>query len=381
MILNSKILQFINLKNIKDFEPYYVYDSELIKEQCRIFRKIEYENKAIHFATMANINSEFLKIVKNHGVKVFVNSLLHLKEVLKTGFRNEEIIYTASALSESIMREINSCNIQLNLDSPAQLHLWKSIFPDKPVGIRCNIGDAVKPYANHAGTFIGKESRLGFSIDEILEIEDRAFIKGLHIYVGTDITEIDYFINCYKELIKLLDIFPNIEYLNFGGGFGIKENGEKHFNMSVYNNKLTQLMHATSEKYGRSIKLILEPGRIIGGAAGYFVCCVTDVKQRNIINLVGLNASTVQFSRPLMYPETALHPVAVVRNKVQISEVPEFNTILYGCSTYSRDIFRKDFVLPEMHIEDVVVFGNAGSYSASSHSLFLGFPKPDEYFI
>jgi len=381
MILNPKIINFINSKTVTDFEPYYLYDTELIKEQCRTFRNIKYENKAIHFATMANINPVFLKIVKEEGINVFVNSLLHLKEVLNAGFRNDEIIYTASALNKTIMSEIYNCNIQINLDSPAQLRLWKSLFPDKRPGIRCNIGDKVKPYANHAGTFIGKESRLGFSLEELLEIDDKSFVKGLHIYVGTDISDVDYFISCYKELIKLLEIFPHIDYLNFGGGFGVNENGEKHFDINNYNEKLSHLMIDTSQKYGKNLKLILEPGRIIGGAAGFFVCCVTDVKERDTINYVGVNASTVQFSRPLMYPDTALHPVTIIRNIIQLNDEPAFNTILYGCSTYSRDIFRKNFVLPQMQIGDVVVLGNAGSYSASSHSQFLGFPKLEEYFI
>jgi len=37
--------------------------------------------------------------------------------------------------------------------------------------------------------------------------------------------------------------------------------------------------------------------------------------------------------------------------------------------------------LPEIKPGDTLVFGNAGSYSASSHMQFLGFPKPEEFFI
>jgi len=381
MFLKEKIVNYINDNAEKEFDPYYIYDSSVIKEHCRLFQNLSYENKAIHFASMANINHDFLKIVKEEKVNVFVNSVIHLQAVQEVGYNHQEIIFTASALSEKKMIFAHNNGVQVNLDSPSQLRLWSELFPGEPVGIRCNIGDKIKPYSTHAGFFIGKESRLGFTLEEIAAIQDKTIIKGLHIYVGTDIVDVDYFINCYKELIGIASVFPNLEYLNFGGGFGVSENGERQFDFKEYDNRVTQLMTDASLHCGKNLKLILEPGRIIGGDAGFFVCNVTDVKKRENSFLVGLNASTVQFSRPLMYPDTAHHPVMIFRDGCQLFLQPIYTTDIYGCSTYSRDLFRRNVLLPEIKIGDIVVLGNAGSYSASSHSKFLGFPKPEEYFI
>lgn len=381
MIFKENILTFINTKTEKEFDPYYVYDIGVIREHCRNFQNISYKNKSIHFASMANVNPQFLRIVKEEKINVFVNSIMHLKVVQKAGYADHEIIFTSSGLTEKTMRFAHSCGVQLNLDSPNQLALWMKLFPGEPIGIRCNIGDNVTPYASHAGVFIGSESRLGFSIDEIAQIADKAIINGLHLYVGTDIFDIDYFINCYRELIDIAVNFPKLEYLNFGGGFGVSENGEKLFELSEYNTRVSQLMSEVSYRNGSSLRLILEPGRIIGGEAGFFVCNVTDVKKRGNKRLVGVNASTVQFSRPLMYPEIANHPVMIIRENVQLTSDLRYSTSIYGCSTYSRDLFSKMVQLPELKIGDTVVFGNAGSYSASSCTHFLGFPKPEEYFI
>ena len=82
-----------------------------------------------------------------------------------------------------------------------------------------------------------------------------------------------------------------------------------------------------------------------------------------------------------MYPDSARHPVAVIRNGEQMRSTSGLPTTVYGCSTYSRDIFTKDVELPELQVGDILVYGNAGSYSASSYMQFLGFPKPEEYFI
>jgi len=82
-----------------------------------------------------------------------------------------------------------------------------------------------------------------------------------------------------------------------------------------------------------------------------------------------------------MYPEIANHPVEIIRDEVQLNSETLFSTTIYGCSTYSRDLFSKMVQLPELEIGDTVVFGNAGSYSASSYSHFLGFPHPEEFFV
>lgn len=381
MIIPDKIIKYINSQTEKEFEPYYVYNSQTIKDSCQVFQNISYKNKAIHFASMANINPRFLNIIQNERVNIFVNSIFHLNSALDVGFNGQEIVFTSSALSEKTMEYLADLDVQLNVDSPNQLKQWLRLFPEKPVGIRCNIGDKVKPYSTHAGFFIGKESRLGFTHEEIRQITDKSKIKGLHLYVGTDIFDINYFINCYKELIKISNDFHQFEYLNFGGGFGVSENGEPQFDISEFDIRLTKLMNEFSIKKGKDIKLILEPGRIIGSAAGYFVCAVTDIKDRKDKQLVGVNASTVQFSRPLLYPEFANHPISIIRNGIQLISDKKRATTIYGCSTYSRDIFSNNAELPELKIGDTIVFGNAGSYAASSYMQFLGFPKPEEVFI
>jgi diaminopimelate decarboxylase len=140
-------------------------------------------------------------------------------------------------------------------------------------------------------------------------------------------------------------------------------------------------MNVVSEKHGRSIKMILEPGRIIGSSAGYFVCKVTDIKKRNGNILLGVNASSVQFPRPLFYPDTARHPAILLHNREVMNSHETQLTSVYGCSTYSRDFLTRDIQLPHAEIGDIIVLGNAGSYSRSSYTEFLGFPKPKEIFV
>ena len=364
-VVSEKILEL----NQKYGTPFYLYERNKIKEQCQSFRYITYPYKDIHFATMANPHPELLSIVREQGIKVFVNSIEHLKLAFVKNYRSEDIIFTASAMDRATMHQLYKLQIFVNLDSLGQIRLWNEVTGKAPYGIRCNIGDTVKPKKSHAGYFIGKESRLGLLPEEIKQLKGCQEVTGLHLYVGTDIMDTEYFLNCYKELTHYIDFFPCLQYLDFGGGFGLTSTDtEERFNLREYGEKLTELMQKLSYKYKRNFKLILEPGRVIGGAAGHFICTVNDVKLRNSEQLIGVNASSNQFPRPLFYPDTATHPVQLL--KPPEKEPRLLLSSVYGCSTYSRDFLMRKHYLPEVRVGDLLIFDHAGSYCASLYTEF-----------
>lgn len=375
----KKIWEFADAGNT----PFYIYDTKRIRENCRKFLNIKYTPLSVNYAMMANSNPRFLTIIKQAGLNIFVNSLLHLETALDLNFRGDEIIYAASAMDESTMRKVKTSGAKVILDSLGQFELWQSLFPDTGIGIRCNIGELVVPRNTIGGYFIGNQSRMGLTISEINSIKDNPQVSGLHIYVGTNISEIDYFLDCYKQVTNLAEFFPKLEYIDFGGGFGFGDKIIKGFDIETYSRKVTELMQNIAFISGRKISLILEPGRIIGADAGYFVCKITDIKMRNNQQLIGVNASSVQFPRPLFYPDSAFHPVSIQSRFPPTSESDTSGRLssIYGCSTYSRDYLARDVELPQAHTGDIAILGLAGSYCSTAHTSFLGFPKAEEYFI
>ena len=372
------------LERIKEYAdsrntPFYIYDSKRIQENCRKFLNIQYTPLSVNYAMMANSNPEFLKIIKQTGLKIFVNSLIHMELALDLNFTGDEIIFAASAMEESTMRWVHANGAQLILDSIGQFELWQSLFPGSGVGIRCNIGELVVPKKTNGGYFIGNQSRMGLTMEAINNLKGNPSIRGLHIYVGTNISEINHFLDCYKHVTDLAKFFPQLEYIDFGGGFGTGEKITSVFDIPTYGQKVTELMNNIASNAGRSISLILEPGRIIGADAGYFVCRITDIKMVNKQQLIGVNASSVQFPRPLFYPESAYHPVVILSNTA--SDKTSRISSIYGCSTYSRDYLARDVELPQAHVGDFVILGYAGSYCSAAYTSFLGFPKAEEYFI
>ena len=111
----------------------------------------------------------------------------------------------------------------------------------------------------------------------------------------------------------------------------------------------------------------------------YFSDCknLADVKKRYKHQYIGVDSSTAQFPRPLIYPETARHPILTIpgRNGKKVK------SSIYGCSTYSRDYFVKEIKLSKIKIGDLIILSNAGSYCSSMFTEFLGFDKPKEIFL
>jgi diaminopimelate decarboxylase len=329
---------------------------------------------------MANAHPLFLSVVKEEGLNLFVNSLMHLRLAIALGFSGERIIFAGSALDEQTMREAQHCGAVVNLDSLGQVARWKRLFPEEPFGIRCNIGDLVEPRNTRGGYFIGKESRLGLTPQEMQELTGDPRVAGLHLYVGTDICAMDYFRQCYEALAGFAGLYPNLAFLDFGGGFGLEDESGNAFDFGQYGRMAADLMKTVNARLERAVRMIVEPGRIIGARAGWFVCRVVDVKRRGKRQLVGVNASSVQFPRPLLYPESARHPVWLLRARQSTNGVPWVESDVYGCSTYSRDFLARAVSLPPATEGDIVVLGDAGSYCAAMFTHFLGFPQPKEIF-
>ncbi len=361
-------------------DPFYLYDLDHIRAMCKRFARLPYPRTSVHFACMANSHPSFLAVIRDEGIRVFVNSIPHLRQAIASGFSGDELVFAASALDEPSLWEVHDARALVNLDSNQQVSLWRHLFPGTPFGIRCNIGELVEPKNTRGGYFLGKESRLGMTPDEILTLAGNRDVQGLHMYVGTDICSFDYFKQCYQALSEFVEFFPGITYIDFGGGFGLADENGAEFDFDRYGQMAASLMDRISARVGRPIRMIIEPGRVIGARAGWFVCRVTDVKERNGKQLVGVNASSAQFPRPLFYPESAHHPVALLHVDPRLNGKPVVPSSVYGCSTYSRDFLARDVMLPHATVGDIIVLGNAGCYCAAAYTHFLGFPQPKEIF-
>lgn len=357
--------------------PCYVYDEGLINRNVARFKSIPYSSKSIHFASMANDNPELLNLLCQSGFGIFVNSIKHLSVALDSGFLNDEIIYTTTGIRLDDLKLLCDHKIQVNLDSLKQIESYGAINRGGRIGVRLNVDEK-----SRLNVYTGIESRIGIIESEfptLFDIASRYGIKivGTHVYLGTDITSIEDMIRGARRTLELSDHFPDLEYVDLGGGFPLTHIDKPSFDYAQYGKLITEIFNEYSQSRGRDIRLILEPGRALFGDTGVFCSKVLEIKERPDRVLISCDASVSIFPRPMIYSE--FHDIYVLGKEND----PPFSkqSDVVGSTTYSRDYLGKGLSLPRVEEGDVLVFRDSGSYCYSMMTRFLGQTMPNEVLV
>jgi diaminopimelate decarboxylase len=364
--------------------PLYVYDAGRIRQNVEQYKRIPYDNAAIHFASMCNNNPNILGLMKVLGINVFVNSPKHLLIAYRSGFLPEQIIFTGTNLSDGDFEYIITDNLMVNVDSIGQLDRYGRLNPASKVGLRINPTTSLLSSRDSNGAFIGPNSRIGILEEELPEAFAMArkhglILNGVHVYLGTNLMDLDSFRRSAAEVLRIANAFPELEYVDFGGGFGVKSHfQDAAFDVDAYGEMIAGKMYRFCETRGKKIKLILEPGRALVADAGYFLTTVVDVKDRPDRVYVGVDASVDIFPRPLFY-EDAYHEIAVydANGNAPLDKPAD----ICGNTTYSRDFLGRNRFLPRISVGDILVVHTAGGYCYSAITDFLGRLKPAEVLI
>jgi len=378
----AEIYADILTTGVRRREPTYVYDLDKLHVQCAKLEAMPIARKAIFFATMANDHPKILAAIRDRGHGVFVNSLRHLRLVRSLGFPGGRIVYAATNMMLDEMELCLGAGVRLILDSIGQLRTLSHLAsPGQEAGIRVNVG----------GVFDGSEFqddpeyRFGILPSELpaavsIARQSGVRLTGAHSYCGTNIASADLMATAIERVGRVADALPDLEYIDVAGGFGVKNGSECEFEIQKYGELAARIMHTHERRRGRPIDLAVEPGRYLTAGCGFFFVKVVDIKEREDRLFVGTNGSVAIFPRPLVYPETAVHPCEIVgpRGSAPLHDRPVW---ICGNSTYSRDFLARNVRLPKPDIGDTILFRNAGAYCRSMVTEFLGKDRPEEIVI
>ena len=196
-------------------------------------------------------------------------------------------------------------------------------------------------------------------------------LVGTHVYLGTDIT-LDDMLAGIEKTLEISNQFPDLEFVDVGGGFPVDP---ARFDFEIYRHRVTAMFEAYSAHRGRSIKMVIEPGRALFGNSGYFYATVTDIKERADRYIVCCDASATLIPRAMFYED--YNPVKPAN--LESCDFFDKPVDIVGATTYSRDFLSKDLHFPRINVGDRIVFERAGSYCYSMIIRFLGQALPPEY--
>ena len=355
--------------------PLYVYHGEKIESQ--------YQNLLTHFsptttrffyACKALTNIHILNLIKNTGCNIDCSSINEVKLAKHAGFAPENILYTSNSISFEEIKEAVSLGVHINIDSLSNLEKFGAAFGGRyPVGIRIRpdimAGGNLKISTGH------NKSKFGIPYtekDAIKNIQTKYNIQisALHIHTGSEIKDVDVFLQSANVFEALLPDFPTVHILDFGGGFKVPYMPEeKGTDIALLGKEVNRIMEKLSNAVGRKLIAWFEPGKYLVSESGYFITRVNVLKKSGEITFAGINSGLNHLIRPMFYD--AYHHIINITSPHK--ELKKYAVVGNICET---DTFAWDRPIASIEEGDFLVFFNAGAYGFEMSSNYNARFKP-----
>lgn len=281
------------------------------------------------------------------------------------------VVFSGGVLPEPDLVQVAKTGCLVNVASRGNLDILLHADISPRIGLRVDFsGIALK----------------GIRLEELDECMARARamgrpVRSLHAYPGTEVEDLSLLIRHAEVLISLAAQHPELEEINFGGGFW--------FNYSSMTGDVTSVSDMASyfqavraalaaEMRGRPITLTWEPGRAIFAASGFFVAEVLETRENSPNTAdVYVNASFTNVP-VLKIRNRQHHVVAFDRDGEQKSGV-RYESRVCGCTTLSSDtLLPRPCPLPPMESGDAVVILDVGAYGRAGSYNYLSKRNPPE---
>ena len=367
--------------------PFYLYDSDILRHQVLSLRFLFDGLASIHFAAFCNSNPNLLGCIRELGLGCMVSSSVELRIAQSAGFSPTNIIVTGAPFAEEELELFTDTKVLVNLDSESQLELFASFPSADRAGVRLNLANCVASASAPFNSCITSESRVGLFEDALPSFFHKAerlgiAVESLHVYTGTNQLEAVTMLRVADRLFQIAAQYPSVTTINLGGGFGLPyRSGKESFPWKQFCFELTNLKNQFTAKYGREIKLQIEPGRALMGPAGFLVSKIVDFKSRGDGQcFVTTDTSLSNFPRPYIYGERGQHAVTHVAPS-QRAPNPLIATVCGNAVASGDRIAERVQFHSTPEVGDLIVVHDAGAYGYSMSSQFCGRLRPAELLL
>jgi len=379
--------------------PTYVYSESAIRDS---FNELKLGLGAVPhllcFAVKANGNLSILNLLAKLGSGFDIVSggeLEHLGHIRVPGNRivfsgvgktREEV---RSALSYRAERSAAPGILQFNVESPAELELLleeasrrkRSSHAIPGVSVRVNPDVAAGGHPHISTGLSHHKFGVSWTDARALYLQHcrSRFIRwqGISAHIGSQIVDLAPFREALSRLAgyltELRQLGVALQYLDFGGGLGVRYTNEN----SVPRTEYARMVAKTVQSLG--IGLLLEPGRSIIASSAVLLARVLFRKDNSLKSFIILDAAMNDFARPVLYD--APHPITLVRAAAKTPRTARQRVDIVGPVCESGDTFLYDWPLGDGHPGDVAAIWGAGAYGMVQASNYNGRGRPAEVFV
>lgn len=362
-------------------DAFYLLDSAQFRknftELKETFTKI-YPNFNIAYSYKTNYTPKLCKIINELGGYAEVVSDMEMEIALRVGAKPEKIIWNGPFKKAAKVEELLLAGGTVNLDSKYEIAIIKDIASRHPEA-KLNIGIRVNFAIND-----GVVSRFGYDIEsedfkEALALTKIENVRLISMQCHFATRRLDTWRSRAEGMIDLLDKFGIIpEHIDLGGGlFGrMADSLKAQFDSAIptYAEYAEAVAPLFTERFGNNGPLLLiEPGSALVGDCMCFAASVINIKNvrgKAIATLLG----SIYNINPTLNKKNP--PVEVIPGG-QIQQ--EFRDLDFGGFTCIESDYLYRHYDGKLAIGDMVVFGNAGSYSVVLKPPFIlpNFPVID----
>jgi diaminopimelate decarboxylase len=359
--------------------PLYIYESSIIEAQYkRLTRAFDVEDLQINYAAKALSNINILRYMHSIGAGLDTVSIQEVRLGLKAGFEPQNIMYTPNCVSIEEISAAAKLGVKINIDNISILEQFGTLFPDYPVCIRINphimAGGNSKISTGHIDSKFGISFHQMPLIHRILKATGLR-VEGVHMHTGSDILDIDVFLQGAEILFQVAKEFPDLKYLDFGSGFKVPYKEEDiETDIEELGEKITARFKLFCKDYGKNLTLMFEPGKFLVSRSGIFLTKVNVVKQTTSTVFAGVDSGLNHLIRPMLYD--AYHKIVNISNTTGRQRF--YTVVGYICETDTFGVNRRMYEISE---GDILAFYNAGAYCYTMSSNYNSRFRPAEVFI
>jgi diaminopimelate decarboxylase len=376
--------------------PLYVYDAEIIRRQIgRVKRAFAALPFRPFYAMKANGALAILDLVRGAGFGCDAVSPGEIHIAQKAGFTPDNIWFTCSNVSDDDLRAIGDERIVINVNSMSEIDRILALDLRNPVALRINTDIG----AGHHVDVVTAGGGVKFGID-LAEVESARMViedsgrkvVGIHAHIGSGIDSIAPLIESARRLLDPATSFPNLRWLNFGGGISVPyEPGAAEFPIDEYGAELTRI--AGRMLRARDLTAILEPGRYLVAESGTLLSRVTSRRLSGGQFWIGVDTGFNHLVRPSKYG--AYHHIVNASKGSPGSLRQTFDAkamtdtvVVAGNLCESGDVFTRSEsgrvltrTIDRTSVGDLLAFCDAGAYGFSMASLYNARLLPPEIMV
>jgi len=364
--------------------PALLYDMGAVRQQIDTLRSLEERHRCTFlFTVKAFADIRVLSLFARHGVGFDISNVGELglvRSVLgATESGQGEILSMTGPLLHTIVERndpagespalLPARTIMLNVGSLGQLEWLRSLrrqgkrsMEGIVLGARITIVPE-KELRESGGTLI---SRFGFDPEDhtvLRELAEWPEFQGLHAHLGVKISQPAPYLQAATRLVELITkLQAPISYINLGGGF-------RGFSQTMLEEMLGRLREIVPD----TIRLFFEPGDYWFERAGYAICKVVDVMEKPERNTMLITADiSADCHLKWSEPELLINADGGERSAtILVCGSTCHEGDLIGAYMGPARIGEKSII----GLDDLLLFRNVSSYSASWNASFNGIPK------